>query len=207
MAKQYLILFLWLLASLCQAAQYNKVINIGDAMPNFESLPSITDQTLSSSMLKSDVVVLVSLANHCPWVKGMDQGLIELVTAFKGSSVSVVGFSVNHRIDDRLPAMKVHAKQVGYNFEYIYDDSQALGRALGATRTPEYFVFNKARKLVYMGLLTNSPAKLNRSGSINFINGSPSIFYVQDAISATMAGREVTPQETRAHGCTVIYES
>ena len=52
-----------------------------------------------------DVVILVLLANHCPWVKGMDQDLIKLVDSFKGKSVRLVGFSVNHREDDQLDAM------------------------------------------------------------------------------------------------------
>jgi thiol-disulfide isomerase/thioredoxin len=152
------------------------------------------------------VVVLVSLANHCPWVQGMDPGLVELVEQFNGQDVRIVGFAVNHRDEDRLPAMKEHAAKAGYNFTYVYDESQQLGRELGATHTPEYFVFNAERRLVYMGLLTNSPGRITRSGETSFINGDPTTFYVADAITATLAGQPVDPAETRAHGCTVEYE-
>jgi peroxiredoxin len=188
------------------AGQYNMVMNIGDPLPSFENLPTTDGGTLSSSDLEESVVVLVSLANHCPWVRGMDNGLVELVDQFKGQDVRVIGFAVNHREDDRLPAMKEHAAKSGYNFTYVYDDSQEIGRKLGATRTPEYFVFNAGRKLVYMGLLTNSPARKTRSGETSFINGDPVDFYVADAITATLAGEAVDPAETRAHGCTVEYE-
>lgn len=188
------------------AGEYNMVMNIGDPLPVFENLPTTDDGTLSSVELEASVMVLVSLANHCPWVKGMDAGLVELVDQFKGQDVRVVGFSLNHRDDDRLPAMKQHAAKNGYNFTYVYDESQDLGRKLGATRTPEYFVFNADRKLVYMGLLTNSPARKTRSGEISFINGDPVDFYVADAITATLAGKAVEPAETRAHGCTLEYE-
>ena len=58
--------------------------------------------------------------------------------------------------------MKKHAANYGYNFTCIYDESQEVGRRLGATRTPEYFVFNQERKLIYMGLLHNSPARMRR---------------------------------------------
>lgn len=204
---KYYFLVVFFLSSVLQAGEYNKIISIGDSMPNIVSLPSISDKQISSSDLNTDIVVLVSLANHCPWVKGMDKGLVDLVNTFKERSVTVLGFSVNHREDDRLPAMKEHAKQVGYNFEYVYDESQELGRELGATRTPEYFVFNKKRHLVYMGLLTNSPAKMGRSGKITHINGEPNVFYVDAAINALLAGREVELKETRAHGCSVVYES
>ena len=188
------------------AGEYNMVVDIGDPLPGFENLPTTDNGKLSATDLKASVVVLVSLANHCPWVRGMDRGLVELVEQFKGRDVSIVGFAVNHRDDDRLPAMKDHARKAGYNFTYMYDESQQLGRELGATRTPEYYVFNAERKLVYMGLLTNSPARKTRSGEISFINGDPTEFYVANAIAATLEGLPVNTAETRAHGCTVEYE-
>lgn len=188
------------------AGEYNMVMSIGDTMPVFENLPATDNSTLSSADIEDSVVVVVALANHCPWVKGMDAGLVDLVDQFKGRDVRVVGFAVNLRDDDRLPAMKKHASENGYNFTYIFDESQDLGRQLGATRTPEYFVFNADRKLVYMGLLTNSPARKTRSGDISYTNGDPVDFYVADAITATLAGNAVDPAETRAHGCNLEYE-
>ena len=194
-----------MLAGPLLAGQFNAVMDLGDPMPSFENLPDTQGGTLSSSDLEASVVVLVSLANHCPWVRGMDAGLVELVEQFEGQDVRVVGFAVNLREDDRLPAMQEHAARVGYNFTYVFDESQQLGRDLGATRTPEYFVFDADRKLVYMGLLTNSPARETRSGAISFIDGEPTDFYVADAIAATLAGEPVDPPETRAHGCSVKY--
>ena len=204
--KIKLVFLLLVISFTLYAGKYNKILNIGDAMPSFSSLPSIDGKNLSSAALKEDVVVLVLLANHCPWVKGMDQDLIKLVDSFKGKSVRVVGFSVNHMQADKLDAMKVHAKKVGYNFSYVYDDSQDLGRSLGATRTPEYFVFDKNRKLAYMGLLYNSPAKMNADGSVRHINGEVTENYVSDAITALLSGKKVNNAETRAHGCSAKYE-
>ncbi|MEJ2116301.1 MAG: hypothetical protein P8X88_09785, partial [Gammaproteobacteria bacterium] len=103
------------------------------------------------------------------------------------------------------PAMKVHANKYGYKFEYVFDESQELGRKLGATRTPEYFVFDKERNLAYTGALYDSPAKINSDGSVNYINGEPRQHYVQDAINSLLHGEEVVIKETRAHGCTVKY--
>jgi len=187
------------------AGQYNSILNIGDTLPAFNDLPSTSGDTLSSSDLDEDILVLVSLANHCPWVKGMDKDLVALSHEFSDSNVRIIGLSMNHREDDRMPAMKQHANKVGYNFDYLYDESQDLGRALGATRTPEYFIFNKARELIYMGALYNSPAKMSGNGSIKHINGEPTEHYVRDAIQATLAGSAVAVAETRAHGCTVKY--
>ena len=188
------------------SGKYNHVINIGDSLPSFKNLPSTDGTTLSSDEIKEDIVIMVMLANHCPWVKGMDQDLIKLVDSFKGQSIKVVGFGVNLREDDRLDAMKVHAKKVGYNFTYLFDETQQLGRDLGSTKTPEYFVFDSNRKLAYMGLLYNSPAKMNKDGSIKHINGKPTEFYVTHAVEELLAGKPISNAETRAHGCSVKYE-
>lgn len=204
--KQILWIFLLPLAVLpLWGGKYNAVANIGDPMPEFKNLPSTDGTTLSSSDLKEDVVVLVFLANHCPWVRGLDGDLIRLVEEMKGRSVRFVGVSVNHREDDRLPAMKRHAEKVGYNFTYVFDESQELGRKLGATKTPEYFVFNKERKLVYMGLLHNSPAQERSDGSVHYTRGEPTEHYVRDAVLAALEGKPAPVQETSAHGCNVEY--
>ncbi|HVR43588.1 MAG TPA: redoxin family protein [Thermoanaerobaculia bacterium] len=189
------------------AGQYNTVVDIGAPMPAFSNLPSTGGTALSSKDVKEDVVVLVFLANHCPWVKGMDADLVRLVDELDGDSVRVIGISVNHREDDRLPAMREHAKKNGYNFTYVFDESQNLGRALGATRTPEYFVFGKDRKLVYMGAIHDSPARRVRDGSVQYTRGEPTAFYVRDAVNLTLAGKPVSVAETRATGCTVEYEN
>lgn len=193
------------LAMPVSGGEFNAVVDLGAPMPAFSDLPTTDGSTLSSSDLKEDVVVLVFLANHCPWVQGMDGDLVRLAEESKGKSVRFVGVSVNHREDDRLPAMKEHGKKAGYNFTYVFDESQNLGRALGATRTPEYFVFNHDRKLVYMGAIHNSPARRGRDGELHYTRGTPTEFHVRDAVLETLAGKPVTVAETRAHGCSVEY--
>jgi len=195
-----------LVAGTAHAGSYNAVASIGDPMPSFTDLPAADGSTLSSSELDEDVIVLVFLANHCPWVRGMDPDLVSLSHEFAGQSVRIVGLAVNHRPEDRLPRMIEHAKEFGYDFTYVYDESQETGRALGATRTPEYFVFDGDRKLVYMGAIHDSPARVRTDGSIAQTNGEPTEFYVHDAIAQALAGEPVTVAETRAHGCSVEYE-
>ncbi len=195
-----------LLAAPALAGQFNAVADLGDPLPAFADLPATDGSTLSSSELTEDAVVLVFLANHCPWVRGMDADLVRLVDELEAESVRVVGVSVNLRDDDRLPAMREHGEKAGYNFTYVFDDSQELGRALGATRTPEYFVFDRERKLVYMGAIHDSPALETSDGSIDYTNGEPSTFYVRDAVRSALAGEAVAVGETRAHGCSVEYE-
>jgi hypothetical protein len=131
--------------------------------------------------------------------------LIKLADEFKGKDVRVVGVSVSQREDDRLEPTKAHAAKKGFNFTYVYDESQEAGRKHGATRTPEFFVFGKNRKLVYMGLLHNSPASMRSDGTINYTKGEPTEFYVSDAIQAALDGKPVQVDETRPQGCTIEY--
>jgi peroxiredoxin len=200
------VMVMMLVAGGATAGEFNKVVDIGAPMPSFENLPATDGSTLSSKDLTEDIVVLVFLANHCPWVMGMDADLVNLVKHFEGKNVRVVGVSPNHREDDRLPAMKEHAKKYGYNFTYVFDESQDVGRKLGATRTPEYFVFDKSRKLAYMGAIHNSPARKTDDGSISYTRGEPTEFYVKSALEAMLAGKKPDPAETRAHGCSIEYE-
>ncbi len=199
------LLSLLLISDAAFGGKFNQMVDIGAPLPRFENLPATDGTKLSSSDLKEDVVVLVFLADHCPWVRGMDGDLVKLVDQFKGRSVRIVGVSVSHVEEDKLPGMRLHAARVGYNFTYVYDESQALGRALGATHTPEYFVFNRDRKLVYTGLLYDSPASMRTDGSINYTRGTPTHFYVKEAVEAALAGKPAPEPETRAQGCTIEY--
>jgi peroxiredoxin len=189
-----------------QAAKYNSVIELGMKAPAFHNLPAADGKSYSMGDFKEDVLVVAFLANHCPWVRGGDPDLIRSVDDFKGKSVRFIAIGVNLRADDALPAMKQHAAQAGYNFIYLHDPTQEIGRKFGATHTPEYFVLNRARQIVYTGLLTNSPAMM-QSGGPRYVNGEPKEFYVRDAVNAALAGRPVSVAETRAQGCTVEYLS
>jgi peroxiredoxin len=202
--KYRCLLGLTLAAGLLTAGKYNAVITIGMKAPDFHNLPATDGKTYSMSDFKEDVLVMVFLANHCPWVRGGEHDLVQTVNQFKGKSVRFVAIGVNLRPEDTLPAMKERAAQQGYNFIYLHDPSQEIGRKLGATHTPEYFVLNKQRQIVYNGLLTNSPAVME-GGSPRYVNGEPRNFYVRDAINAALSGSAPPVAETRAQGCTVEY--
>jgi peroxiredoxin len=186
------------------AGKYNSVVEIGMRAPTFSNLPATDGKSYSMSDFKEDVVVLVFLANHCPWVRGGERDLIQTVNDFHGKSVRFVAIGVNLRPEDKLPAMKERAAKISYNFIYLHDASQEIGRKFGATHTPEYFVLDKERRIVYDGLLTNSPAVMEGSAP-RYVNGQPSEFYVRDAVDAALAGRRPAATETRAQGCTVEY--
>lgn len=201
----------FLLSVLCSAhalaGEFNSVLDIGDPMPAFNDLPAVTGGTLSSEQIEEDVLVLVSLSNSCPFSSGIENDLIALADKFENQPVKVVGLSFNINSLDQMPAMKERASERDFNFSYLRDDSQDLGRALGTSVTPEFFVFNKERKLIYMGLLHNSPAMEQGPGESVYLRGEPKDFYVEDALVNTLAGTEdkIDVRETSAYGCSVEY--
>jgi len=180
------------------AGKFNKVISVGDKAPDFSAIPAIyngEEASLSLSDLKEDVVVLVFLANHCPVVKEYEDRLIEFTSDYKDKGVRVVGVSVNDIEEDRLPGIKKYTKDRKSNYIYGYDESQAMGRAYGATNTPQFFVLDKERKIRYTGTLDDSQneAKVTKK-------------YLRDAVDALLKGDKPALEETRPQGCGVKYK-
>jgi glutathione peroxidase-family protein len=180
------------------AGQFNKVISIGDKAPVISGLPAIQngeETSFSLSDVKDDVVVVVFLANHCPVVKEYEDRLIEFTSAYKDKGVKVVGIAVSLQDQDKLPGIKEYTKEHKSNYIYAYDETQAVGKAYGATNTPQFFVLDKDRKIQYTGTLDDSQreAKVTKT-------------YLKDAVNALLSGKTPETSETRPQGCAIQYK-
>jgi len=181
------------------AGKFNKKVGPGEPAPTFSGIPAVMidkDTSLSLGDIKEDVVVVVFLANHCPVVVNYEDRIIDLANAYKGKSVKVVGLCVNDMDSDRLPAIKDRVKEKGYNYVYGYDESQQVGKAYGATNTPQFFVLDKTRTIRYTGALDD-----------NGNESKVSKRYVRDAVDALLKGESVEIAETRAVGCGIKYKN
>ena len=154
------------------------------------------DASLTLGDIKEDVVVLVFLGNHCPVVQRYEDRLIDFVNDYKGKNVKVVGVSVNDLDSDRLPAIKKYIKEKGSNYVYGYDESQAIGKAYGASVTPQFFVLNKDRKIAYMGAMDDNMDETKAKKT-----------FLRDAVDAVLAGKTPEVEETRAQGCGVKFKN
>jgi len=187
-----------LVASPALAGEYNKAVSVGQKAPMFAGIPATSKTgeatSLSLNDIKEDVVVLVFLANHCPVVQMYDDRIIDLANDYKGKGVKVVGVAVSNQPVDRLPAIKTYIKDKGINYVYGHDESQAIGRAYGATNTPHFFVLDKDRVIKYMGAMDDSKeeSKVKKT-------------YLRDAIDAVLKGDSPEISETRAVGCNISY--
>jgi peroxiredoxin len=182
---------------LAKPGKYNKKVSVGEKAPDFAGIPAIEgskDTSISLADVKEDVVVLAFLGNHCPVVQAYEDRMIDFVNDYKGKSVKFIGVSVNDNDADRLPAIKQYIKDKGSNYVYGYDESQAIGRAYGATNTPQFFVFDKDRTIRYMGALDD-----------NMNEGKATKQYLRDAVDALLAGKPVEIEETQPKGCGVQY--
>jgi len=187
-----------LVASPVFAGQYNKVVSVGEKAPSFSGLPATTksgdDLSVSLGDIKEDVVVVVFLANHCPVVVAYEDRIIDFTKDYAGKGVKVVGFSVSSMPQDRLPKIKEYMKDKGSNYVYGYDESQQIGRAYGATNTPQFFVLDKDRVIKYMGAMDDSmdESKVKKT-------------YLRDAVDAVLKGDSPEVSETQPKGCSVSY--
>jgi peroxiredoxin len=193
-----LLLALTLAASLSFAGEYNPVLNIGDAAPAWSGLPGVDDKEHALADLKAkEAVVVVFTCNSCPSAVDYEDRLIAFAKKHCGpqGKVALVAINVNTVEEDRLPAMKKRAAEKGFDFPYLFDETQKIARDYGATFTPEFFVLNPQRRIAYMGAMDDNTdsakAKLN---------------YVEAAVEAVLAGKTPEVKETVGVGCLVRYQ-
>ena len=178
-----------------EAGEYNPVLNIGDKAPDWKELPGVDGKKHSlSEFKKKDVVVLAFICNSCPYAVDYETRLIAFAKkhSSKDSRVSLVAVNVNKVDEDLLPKMKEKAETKGFKFPYLFDETQQIAKDYGAGFTPEFFVLNKDRKVVYMGAMDDSPNadKVKRR-------------HVEQAVAAALAGKLPEVKETVPIGCRV----
>tara|TARA_R110002072_G_scaffold303123_1_gene494762 strand:+ start:214311 stop:214973 length:663 start_codon:yes stop_codon:yes gene_type:complete len=180
------------------SGEYNPVLSIGDKVPEWKDLPGVDGKKYSLSDLKQrEVVVLAFICNSCPYAVDYENRLVELAKKYSGkdSRVSLVAVNVN-KVDEDLPLkMKEKAEAKGFRFPYLFDETQQIAKDYGAGFTPEFFVLNKDRKVVYMGAMDDSPNadKVKRR-------------YVDEAVAAALAGMLPEVRETVPIGCRIRIE-
>ena len=192
------LLILFAIAAPAIAGKYNPVLSPGDKSPVWKNLPGIDGKKHSlADLKKKDIVVVVFTCNSCDYAVDYEERIKAFTKKYAGkkSKVAMVAICVNKVKQDLLPALKARAKKQKFNFMYLYDGSQEIARKFGAIRTPEFFVLDKTRKVVYMGAMDDSTDP--KKAKINFL---------VKAVNSTLAGKKVKTKETVAIGCTIRFE-
>ena len=192
---------LCLLSAICSrlafSAEFNEVLSIGDKAPDWSDLPGTDGKKHSLSEFKDkDVLVIVFSCLSCPTATDYEDRLNALTKQHAGpnSKVAVVAVCVNRVEADRLPKLEARAKAKSFAFPYLSDESQKIAKDFGAIFTPEFYVLDKDRRVVYMGAMDDStdPSKIQKR-------------YVEDAVAAALKGEKPAVTETLARGCRVRY--
>jgi glutathione peroxidase-family protein len=170
---------------------------LGSPPPEF-SLPGVdgSDHSLASYE-DAPLLALVQSCNHCPYVLAWEGRMMEIQGDYADRGLRIVAINSNDAArypGDSFERMVDHAAESGFNFDYLYDADQDVARALGSERTPEVFLFDQSRTLVYHGAIDD-----NRDDQ------AVERHYLRDALDALVAGAAPPVTETPPVGCSVKW--
>ena len=174
-------------------------LKLGDKAVPFE-LPGVDDGSHALvDYADKETVAVVFTCNHCPYARAWEDRLIDIQADYASRGVQLVAINANDAKkypDDSFPRMKERSEEKGFNFPYLYDESQEIARAYGASRTPEIFLFDKGGTLRYHGTVDDNyddPAAVKTA-------------YLREALEAVLAEREPSTAETTPVGCTIKWK-
>jgi peroxiredoxin len=177
------------------------MLELGTLSPDFNLSDVVSGQTISLATFAHEKVLLVMfICRHCPFVKHTQLELAQLGRDYLGRSVGIVAISSNDAVnhpDDAPESLKAMAQELGFSFPFCYDESQETAKAYRAACTPDFFLFDGNRKLIYRGQLDSS-----RPGSNTPVTGKD----LRAAIEALLADKPVDPDQKPSIGCNIKWK-
>ena len=178
----------------------SEMLPLGISAPDF-SLPDTEGKMVSLNDFKeAKAFLVIFMCNHCPFVKHILNEMIKLIEGYQAKSVVVVGINSNdvaNYPDDSPELMAKLAKETGFTFPYLYDETQEVAKAYHAACTPDFFVFNSERKLVYRGQMDDS-----RPGNNIPVTGRD----LRVALDAVLEGRPISGDQKPSIGCNIKWK-
>ncbi len=164
------------------------------------SLPGIDGKTYSLASFKGKPVVVVFFTcNHCPYVQAWESRFVEVQRDYAAKGVALVGINSNDETkypEDDLAHMKERAKDHGYNFPYLRDESQKVAEAWGPVATPDFYILDKDRVIRYRGRLDDNHKDAH----------AVSLNYLRDALDDVLAGKSPRVALTPPYGCSIKWK-
>ncbi|OJV12858.1 MAG: redoxin [Dyadobacter sp. 50-39] len=204
------VIALYINAFAAVAADQPETLKTGAQAPDF-NLPGVDGKRYSlKSFANADILAIVFTCNHCPTAQAYEERIKKLASDYKAKKVAVVAISSNDPkailldelgytdMSDTYEEMKIRAKDMAYNFPYLYDGAdQKIALAYGPVATPHIFIFDKSRKLQYNG----------RIDDVEKPSGTPKNLDAKNAIEALLAGKPVPVATTKTFGCSMKWAS
>ncbi len=177
------------------------MLALGTTAPDFALPDVVSGKTVSLSNFSGKKALLVMfICRHCPYVVHVREELSRLGKDYAGKDIGIVAVSANDAADypdDSPQQLKAMARELGFVFPFCYDESQETAKAYTAACTPDFFLFDSNRKLVYRGQLDDS-----RPGNGKPVTGKD----LRSAIDAVLAGKPVNPKQMASIGCNIKWK-
>lgn len=182
-------------------AVQSKMMSLGTKAPDFKLTDTVSGQPVSIEDFddKSGLLVMF-ICNHCPYVQHVRNELARLGKDHQDSDLAIVAISSNDveaYPSDSPEAMKTEAETYGYVFPYLFDETQSVAASYAAMCTPDFFLFDDDRSLVYRGRLDGS-----RPGTDVPVTGEN----LRAAIEATLAGEPAPDEQHPSMGCSIKWK-
>jgi peroxiredoxin len=175
------------------------MLPLGTPAPDF-ALPDPTGRIVAlADFAAAPALVVVFMCNHCPYVKHVRAGLARFGRDVQARGVAMVGINANdvtNYPEDSPARMAEEARSAGYTFPYLFDATQAVARAYRAACTPDFFLFDAERRLVYRGQFDAS-----RPGNGLPVTGAE----LRNAVEAVLAGKPVSANQKPSLGCNIKW--
>jgi peroxiredoxin len=176
--------------------------DLGTRLPSF-ALPNVTTgRTVSDADVGGTAALLVMfICRHCPYVAHVREEVARLAVDYADADVAIVAISSNDPQtypEDAPESLAEEARLAGYRFPYLFDESQEVAKAFGAACTPDFFLYDSERELVYRGQFDDSRPR----------NGIPVTGTdLRAAIEAVLEGRVVSPDQRPSVGCSIKWRA
>ena len=176
------------------------MLPLGTVAPDFR-LPDTSGNIVSRDDFKgASALLVIFMCNHCPYVKHIRHELADVADEYQKRGVAIVGINSNdvvHYPEDSPVKMAEEIKNIGYTFPYLYDKAQTVAKAYRAACTPDLYLFDKQRHLVYRGQFDDS-----RPGNGIPVTGQD----VREALDAVLSGKPVSPNQKPSIGCNIKWK-
>ena len=178
------------------------MIPLGFKAPAFELLDVKTDQIIKSEdIFGIKGTLIMFICNHCPFVKHINEQIVQIANDYKNSGIKLIAISSNDIInypEDSPVEMKKIAIKEKFIFPYLFDETQIVAKSYDAACTPDFFIFNNSKKLVYRGQLDDS-----RPGNNIDVTGID----IRNALDSLINLKEVNPVQKPSIGCNIKWKN
>jgi peroxiredoxin len=204
------------------ALTYSEPVRIGMPAPQFPSSGLLATNSIRqhlSDFRYARVLVMVFMCNHCPYVKAVRGRINQLAKDYQSHKVQVIGINSNDSIrypDDSFEAMKREAAEQGYDFPYLWDETQEVARAYGAVCTPDFFVFENTEAEEFREADRESELEKDRDRFVLRYRGRLDDNWKDEsqvkrrdlagAIEDILAGRQYAEEQIPSMGCSIKWK-